>query len=147
MNSMVFSLLDNSNPEVDGNQKMDLTIGSLNFCVGSLGSTRLSDPAKLEPSASETKTIAMIGSSMGSSSVVNSPVSLTAAGSTGEKIEELDKTMENLDIGGTMCQSYTSQKDFITRSRGVSSNIHQLCVIITEAAKENDDTDNMVTHK
>jgi hypothetical protein len=61
MNSMTFSLLANSNPEIDENQEMDLTIGSLNFCVGSSGSTRLSDPAKLDPSASETKTITMYG--------------------------------------------------------------------------------------
>jgi hypothetical protein len=88
MNSMAFSLLANNNPEVDGNQisfgtidfqphppnltpvfasldqEMDLTIGSLNFCVGSLGSIRLSDPAKLDPSASQTKTIAVFESSV-----------------------------------------------------------------------------------
>jgi hypothetical protein len=136
MNSTTFSLLANYNAEVDGNQEMDLTIGSLNFRIGPSGSTRLSDPAKLDPSANETKTIAMTGSSVGSSSEVNSPVSFTTAENTGEKIEELDEIMENLDIGGTMDQSYTNQKDFITRSGGVSSNIQQLCVIITEAAEE-----------
>jgi hypothetical protein len=62
------------------------------------------------------------------------------------KIKELDETIENLDIGGTVDQSYPSQKDFITRSGGVSSNIHQLCVIITEATEENDHADNAVTH-
>jgi hypothetical protein len=66
MNSTTFSLLANSNPEVDGNQEMELTIGSLNFLVGSLGLTRLSDLAKLDPSASEIKTVAMSGSSVGS---------------------------------------------------------------------------------
>jgi hypothetical protein len=54
--------------------------------------------------------------------------------------------MENLDIGGTVDQSYTSQKDFSTRSSGVSSNIHQLCVIITEVAEENDHADNATIH-
>jgi hypothetical protein len=54
--------------------------------------------------------------------------------------------MENLDIGGTLDQSYTSQKDFITRNGGISDNIHQLCVIITEAAEENDHADNAATH-
>jgi hypothetical protein len=54
--------------------------------------------------------------------------------------------MENLDIGGIVDQSYTSQKDFITRSGGISSNIYQLCFIITEAAEENDPTDNAATH-
>jgi hypothetical protein len=83
---------------------------------------------------------------VGSSSEVNTPVSFTTAGNTGGKIEELDETMENLDIGGTVDQSYTSQKDFITRSDGVSSNIHQLCVLITDAAEENDHADNAATH-
>jgi hypothetical protein len=75
MDSMAFSLLANSYSKVDGNQisfgtvdfqlhppiltpifanldqEMDLTIGSLNFRVGSLGSTRLSDSTKSDPSA------------------------------------------------------------------------------------------------
>jgi hypothetical protein len=109
MNSMAFSLLANSSPEVDGNQisfgtvdfqphppnftpvfesfdqEMDPTIGSLNFCVGSLGSIRLSDPAKLDPSASETKTVAMSESSVGSSSEENSLVSFATAEIIGEK--------------------------------------------------------------
>jgi F0F1-type ATP synthase epsilon subunit len=55
--------------------------------------------------------------------------------------------MENLNLGGIVDQSYISQKDFTTQSGGVSSNIHQLCVIITEAAEENDDIDNIATHK
>jgi hypothetical protein len=59
MNSTAFSLLANNNPEVDGNKEMELMIESLNFLVGSLGSTRLLDPAKLDPSAREIKTIAM----------------------------------------------------------------------------------------
>jgi hypothetical protein len=78
MNSMTFSLLANSNPEVDESQEMELTIGSLNFYVGPSGSTRFSDPVKSGPSASKTKTITMSGSSVGSSSEVNSPVSLAA---------------------------------------------------------------------
>jgi hypothetical protein len=146
MNLTAYSLLANSNPEVDGNQEMDLTIESLNFRVGSSGSTRLSDPANLDPSASESKTITMTGSSVGSSSEVNSPVSFTTAVNTGEKIEELDETMEKLDIGGTVDQSYPSQKDFITRSGGVSGNIHQLCVIITEAVEDIDPADNAATN-
>jgi hypothetical protein len=50
--------------------------------------------------------------------------------------------MEKLDIGETVDQSYNSQKDLVTRSGGVSRNIHQLCVIITKAAEENDHADN-----
>jgi hypothetical protein len=143
--STAFSLLASSNPEVDGNQEMESTIGSLNFLVGSSGSTRLLDPAKLDPLASKIKTIAMLRSSVGSSSEVNSSVSFTTAENTGEKIEELDETMEKLDIGAVE-QSCPGQKDFITRSGGVSGNIHQLCVIITEAAEDNDPADNAATH-
>jgi hypothetical protein len=146
MNSTAFLLLANSNVEIDRNQEMELTIGSLNFRVGSLGLSRLSDPTKPDPSARETKTVAMSKSSMGSSSEVNSPVSFATTENSEGKIEELDETMGNLDLGGTMDQTYLSQKDFTTRSGGVSSNIHQLCTIITEAAEENDDIDNAATH-
>jgi hypothetical protein len=55
---------------------MDLTIGSLSILIGPLGLTRLSDLAKADPSASEPKTVAMMEYSEGSSSEVNSPVSL-----------------------------------------------------------------------
>jgi hypothetical protein len=103
MNSMAFSLLANNSSEVDGNQisfgtinfqlhppnfipifesldqEMDLMIGSLNFRVGSLGSIHLSDLAKPDPSTSETETIAMSESSVGSSSEANSPVSFAIA--------------------------------------------------------------------
>jgi hypothetical protein len=78
MNSMTFSLLANSNPEVDKSREMELAIGSLSFYIGPLGSTHLSDSAKSSPTASKTKTITMSGSSVGSSSEVNSPVSLAA---------------------------------------------------------------------
>jgi hypothetical protein len=78
---------------------MDLTIGSLNFRVGSLGSIRLSDPTKLDPSAEKTVTMAISESSVGSSSEVNSPVSFTTRENIEDKIEELDETMENLDLG------------------------------------------------
>jgi hypothetical protein len=99
MNSMAFSLIANNNSKVDRNQisfgtidfqphpptitlvfasldqEMDLTIGSLNFHVGSLGSTCLLDSVKSDPSARKTATIAMTESSVGSSSEANSPVS------------------------------------------------------------------------
>jgi hypothetical protein len=120
MNSTAFSLLANSSPEADEiqipfgtidfqphqssftqvfesmDQDMDLTIGSLNFRVGSLGSIRLSDPAKPGLSASEPKTAAMTESSEGSSSEVNLPVSL--AGTEEGKIAGGDETMENFDL-------------------------------------------------
>jgi hypothetical protein len=80
---------------------MDLMIRSLNFCVESLGSIRLSDLAKLDPSASEAKTITMSESSVGSSSEANSPVSFATIEIAGEKIAELNETMENLELGGS----------------------------------------------
>jgi hypothetical protein len=77
-------------------QDMDLTIGSLNFHVGSLGSIRLSDPMKTGPSASEPETVAMSESSGSSSSEVNSPVSLAEAKEG--KIAGGDEIMENFDL-------------------------------------------------
>jgi hypothetical protein len=50
-----------------------------------LGTICLSDPAKLDPSASETKTIAMFESSVGCSSEANSPVSFATTEIAGEK--------------------------------------------------------------
>jgi hypothetical protein len=142
MNSMAFSLLANNTSKIDENQKMELTIGSLSFYVGPSGSTRLSDPTKLDPLARKIETITMSGSSVGSSSEVNSPVSFAATENTKRKIKEFGKTREELDIGGTVDKSHDSQRDFATRSGGISRNIHQICVIITEAAEENDDADN-----
>jgi hypothetical protein len=78
---------------------MDLTIGSLNFHVGSLDSIRLSDPSKSDPSAGKTMTMAMPESSVGSSSEVNSPVSFTTTENMEDKIEELDEILGNLDLG------------------------------------------------
>jgi hypothetical protein len=139
---MAFSLLSNNSSVVDKNQKMELTIGSLSFYVGPSGLTRLSDPAKLGPSASKIKTITMSGSSVGSSSEVNSPVSFVAAENTQKKIKEFNGTREEPDIEETVDKSYDSQRDFATGSSGLSRDIHQLCVIITEAAEENDHADN-----
>jgi hypothetical protein len=120
MNSTVFSLSANNSSQVDEiqipfgtidfqphqlsftqvfksmDQDMDLTIGSLNFRVGSLGSIRLSDPMTADPSAREPETVAMSESSEGSSSEVNSPVSLAEA--TEGKIAGGDETMENFDL-------------------------------------------------
>jgi hypothetical protein len=120
MNLTAFSLSANNNPQVDKiqipfetvdfqphqssftqvfksmGQDMDLTIESLNFRVGSLGSICLSDPTKPDRSASEPKTVAMSESSEGSFSEVNSPISLAEAEE--RKITEGDETMENLDL-------------------------------------------------
>jgi hypothetical protein len=80
-------------------QDMDLMIGSLNFHVGLLGSIRLSNPAKLGPSASEPKTVAMSESSKGSSSEVNSSVS--SAEVEEGKFTGGDETIENFDLEPT----------------------------------------------
>jgi hypothetical protein len=77
-------------------QDIDLMIGSLNFRVGSLGLIRLSDLMKTGPSASEPETVAMSKSSEGSSSEVNSPVSLVEVKEG--KITGGDETMENFDL-------------------------------------------------
>jgi hypothetical protein len=120
MNLTAFSLSANSNPQVDEiqtpfgtvdfqprqssftqvfesmDQDMDFTIGSLNFRVGSLGSIRLLDPMKSDPSASEPKTVAMSESSEDSCSEVNSPISLEEEEE--RKITEGDETMENFNL-------------------------------------------------
>jgi hypothetical protein len=134
---MAFSLLANSNPEVDENQEMELTIGSLRFYVGPLGLTRLSDPAKLGPSASKTKTITMSGSSVGSSSEVNLPVSLAATENMQKKLKEFDETRGEPDMEATVDKPHDSLRDFATGSSGFSRSIHQLYIIITEVAEEN----------
>jgi hypothetical protein len=105
-------------------QDMDLTIGSLNFRVGSLGSIRLSDPAKLDPSASEAKTVAISESSVGSSSKANSPVSFAATEIAGGKIAEVDETMEKLNLGDQLedimiCHDDTSDKSTDTWKTGL----------------------------
>jgi hypothetical protein len=86
----------------------------------------------------------MTESSVGSSSEANSSVRFATMEKREEKIEELDELMENLDIGEAMGHLDLDQKDFTTQSGGVSGNMHQACVIITEAAEENNDGGNLV---
>jgi hypothetical protein len=126
MNSMAFSLLANSSPEVDENQEMELTIRSLSFYVGPSGSTCLSDPAKLDPSTNKTKIIAKSGSSVGSFSEVNLSVSPAATGNLQKKLEEFDETREKPDVEVTMDKPHDSSRDFASRSSGISRSIHQL---------------------
>jgi ribosome-associated translation inhibitor RaiA len=84
----------------------------------------------------------MSRSSVGSSSKLNSPVSFATTENTQKKLEEFDRTQEEPDVEVTMDKSHDSQRDFATGSSGVSRSIHLLCVIITEAAEENDHADN-----
>jgi hypothetical protein len=108
---MAFSLLANNNSKVDGNQisfetvdfqphpptrtpvfasldqEMDLSIGSLNFHVGSSCSICLSDSTKSVLSAGKTVTITVSELLVGYSSELNSLVSFA----TMEKREEKSK--------------------------------------------------------
>jgi hypothetical protein len=131
MNATAFSLLANSSAEVDENQEMELTIGSLSIFIRPSGSSRLSDSTKPDPSASKPETVVMLESSEGSSCEVNSPVSLGKA-----KIAEGDKIQEKLDLEETTRKMRNSTRDFAAESSGVSKKVHQLCVIITEAEEE-----------
>jgi hypothetical protein len=101
---------------------MDLTIESLNFCVGSLGLIRLLDPAKWGLSASESKTIVMSESSESSYSKVNSPVSFAEAEEG--KITGGNETMENFDLEVQLedlmiCHDDTSDKSADTCKTGL----------------------------
>jgi hypothetical protein len=137
MNSTAFSLLANSNLEVDESKEMELMIGSLSFYVGPSGSTRLSDPVKSGPSASKAERITISGSSVGSSNKVNSPANLTATEDMQKKLEEFDESRGKPDMEATVVKPHDSPRDFATWSSGISRSVHQLCVIITEAAEEN----------
>jgi hypothetical protein len=132
MNSTVFSLLANSSPEVDKNQEVELTFGSLNFYIGPSGTTRLSDSTKSVPSASKAERMTASGSSVGSSSEANSPVSLAATENLQGKLEETDEIGQETMVKEAVDKS----RDITSRSSGVSKSVHQLCVIITEAAEE-----------
>jgi hypothetical protein len=72
---------------------------------------------------------------------VNPSVSFTTT-TIEDRIKELNEIMGNLDLGETTDRSDLNQKDFTTQSGYVSSSIHQICVIITQAAEENDNADN-----
>jgi hypothetical protein len=131
MNSTSFLLLANSSTEVNENQETELTIGSLNILIGPSGSSRLSDSTKPDLSASKPETVVMLESSEGSSSEVNSPVSLEKA-----PIAEGDK-IQKLDLEEKTCKTCNNARDFTTGGSGISKKVYQLCVIITEAEEEN----------
>jgi hypothetical protein len=90
----------------------------------------------------KTETIAKSGSSVGSSSEANSPISPAATENLQKKLEEFDETWGEPDVEVTMDKPHDSSRDFASRSSGICRSIHQLCVIITEAAEENNHTDN-----
>jgi hypothetical protein len=53
-----------------------------------------------------------------------------------KKLEELDETRGEPNVEATVVNPHDNPRDFTTRSSSVSKSIHQLCVIITEAAVE-----------
>jgi hypothetical protein len=81
---------------------MDLTIGSLNFGVGSLGSLRLSDPIYSGLPASQPAAAAASESFVSSSSKVNSPVSVKPTESKMVLADPLDEILYNLDFKDAM---------------------------------------------
>jgi hypothetical protein len=92
---------------------------------------------KPDPSASEPETVAMMESSEGSSSDVNSPVSVGEA-----QVAEVDEIPEKLDMEVKAVKTHNSTRDFAAESSGVSKRVHQLCVIITKAEEENNNEGN-----
>jgi hypothetical protein len=135
MNSTAFSLLASNNPGVDENEEMELTFGSLSFYIGPSGSTRSLDLTKSGPSASKTERITESGSSVGSSSEANSPVSLIATKDMIETFEEFDETRGKLDKEAAT-KTCDNSRDFAIESSGIPKSVHQLCIIITEAVEE-----------
>jgi hypothetical protein len=144
---------------------MDLTFGSLNFCVSSLGSIRLSDPIKSGPSAEKTASTAMSESLVGSSSEVNSPVSFTPIENIEDTTEELDEIMDNLDLGEPskdfmICCNNISDKSTSTWNTGLelheddqtifssfsskTNHQHQVFAIIGDNSEEFNDNNNLV---
>jgi hypothetical protein len=95
MNSTAFSLLAKSSSEVNGSQEVELTIGSLSILIGPSGSSCLSDPTKQDPSADEPEATAIMEYSDGSSSEVNSPISLEEVQK--RKIAEDNKEKDNFN--------------------------------------------------
>jgi hypothetical protein len=84
----------------------------------------------------------MSGSSVGSSSEVNLPVSLAVTEKVQKKLKEFNETQEKPNMEETVVTPHDSPKDFATGSSSISRSVHQLCVIITKAAEENNHAGN-----
>jgi hypothetical protein len=83
-------------------------------------------------SAGKAERITASGSSIGSSSEANSPVSLAATENLQGKLEETDKIGQETMVE----EAEDKSRNIASRSSGVSKSVHQLCVIIIEAAEE-----------
>jgi hypothetical protein len=117
MNSTAFLLLANSSSEVERSQEMELTIGSLSILIGPSGSSHLLDPTKQDPSASEHEATAIMKYSDGSSSEVNSPVSL----------EEVQK--------GSIAEGNSTKDNFNTRTQ-----LDDLMICLDDISDKSTDT-------
>jgi hypothetical protein len=73
---------------------------------------------------------------VGSSSKVNSPVSLVATEGMVETLKEFDETRGKPGIEEAVAKTHESSRDLAIENSGISRSVHQLCVIITEAAEE-----------
>jgi hypothetical protein len=120
---------------------------------------------KSDPSAGKTATMAISESSVGSSCEVNSLVSFVTTENIEDKIEELDETMENLELGEQLkdfmiCCSSISDKSIDTWKTGLElhddnqttlssysskfENQYQILAIIGDNLEEFDDNNNQV---
>jgi hypothetical protein len=102
-------------------------IESFNFHVGSLGSVRLSDPINSGPSAGKTAAVTTSETSVGSSSEVNSPVSIKPT--KGSTVDELDEIMENLDLEESLGYSNRSSDKNLNRSHSYSEEDFMVCYV------------------
>jgi hypothetical protein len=103
----------------------------LSILIGPSGSSRLSNPTKPDLSASNPEIEEILELSEGSSSEVNSPVGLEKV-----SIAEGDKSQEIFESEEKVYQLHSNAKDFAIKSSGVSE-VHQLCIIITEVEEGN----------
>jgi hypothetical protein len=106
-------------------QEMDLTIKSFNFRVGTLGSVRLSDLVNSSPSARKTAITAASLTLVGSSSKVNSPVSIKPT--KGSTVEELDKIRENLYLDESLGSEDIGSDENLEKSHRHSEEAFMAC--------------------
>jgi hypothetical protein len=78
--------------------EMDLTIGSFNFHVGSLGSLSLLDLIPSGPSNGKIAHASTPATFVGSSNEVNLPASIKPMEGKRSIVKKLDEIMENLDL-------------------------------------------------
>jgi hypothetical protein len=120
---------------------------------------------KSDPSAGKTTIMVISRSSVGSSSKVNSSVSFTTMENIDDKIEELDKTMENLDLGEqskyfliccgsisdksadtwkTRLELHEDSQTILSSCGSKFNNQYQILTIIGDNSEEFDDNNNPV---